>query len=89
MIPEEIGPFRLFPPQPEAEKTEWSMSDGGGWLPVLLEDRDAGLLIAGFLLAGGPFAYLEELRDRYNHADPSAAVTSKHIIKHLREKEPK
>lgn len=45
---EKIDQFTLYPP--EGERTTWAIADGGGWLPVYGADRDACLLMIGFML---------------------------------------
>jgi hypothetical protein len=75
---EAIGPFVLHPPS--GPLGGWGVSWDGVWLPVILADRDACLVIAGMVLAGADDGVLEALRDRYNWARPSVLVTVSHIL---------
>ncbi len=83
-FPEQVGPFQLFGPDPARGKTEWSMADGAGWLPVLLADRDTCLLLGGWLLAADETApTLKRLRDRFNRATPSVAITVEDFVREV------
>lgn len=83
MFPEEIAGFKLFAPDPDG--TGWGIADGGGWLPVILADRDACLIVMAMVLGGVDIGELDKLHDRYNCATPSVNVTVEHLKQYLTE----
>lgn len=81
--PERIGRFKLYPPVPPklgGTGNGWGLADETGWLPLMLADRDACLMVIGMILAGLTEEDLEKLRDRYNRARPIVNVTTEHLI---------
>lgn len=83
--PEKIGEFKLWPPMPGHDEDGWGLSDGSGWLPVMLADRDACLALIVMLDNGLPYAALIELQDKYNCADPTVDVTTEHLAAYVKE----
>lgn len=76
-FPKQVGEFRFWPPQ-DGPDPAWSMSDDGGWLPVLLADEDACMAIVD-LARAGRWELLPVLNEWYNHARPFVAITVEHI----------
>lgn len=79
---EKIRDFKIYSPRPGASASGWSMAWNGDWLPVILADRDACMIVMGMVIAGTPDAVLEGLRDQYNRAEPSVLVTVDHLAAH-------
>lgn len=79
-FPEQFGSFQFWAPDPGRGVTEWQVSDGGGWYPIALADRDACLVFAGAMTAGMTMVQVEQLRDQHNRATPSEAVTARHLL---------
>lgn len=61
-FPEQIGPFRLYAPSGVAGPQDgFSLSWEGEWLPVVLRDRDAALVLMGLFLdraEQGPYQWV-------------------------------
>lgn len=59
---EHIGRFRLYPL--DTRSGGWSMSYDQVWLPVILADRDACMVVIGLVLAGVHDGVLEKIQKR-------------------------
>lgn len=79
--PEQFGDFRFWPLNEDMDG--WCMSHQGLWVPVILADRDACLLLADLMHSGLRDEQVLYLRDTYNRAAPSILVTTGHIMEML------
>lgn len=77
-LPEQFGPFQFWRSGQQGDS--WGISDGGGWYPIRLADRDACLVFAGAAVAALGMAQIEALRDQYNQATPPVGVTARHLF---------
>jgi hypothetical protein len=75
---EQIGAFALRPL--DTRMGGWAMSYDQVWLPVILEDRDACLIIVGLVLAGTDDGMLETMQRRVNAIAPGKSVTTAVIL---------
>ncbi len=80
-FPEEFGQFKIY--SPEITQEGWCVSWDGMWLPVVLADRDACLVVLGLVIGGVSDDTLAKLRNEHNRADPSVSVTVQMIQEHM------
>lgn len=75
---DQIGVYRIVPCGESI-----GLADEAGWIPIMLANREAALLMIGILISRGyhrTMPLMEVLQNTYNKARPPVDVTVQHIV---------